>query len=183
LKTDELRGIIAKNRTTQSKLAQKLGITPKTFYEKMKKGVFGSDEISIMIKELKIDDPVGACSVHGANGMWGVLSVGLFADGTYGGVKGLLFGGGWGQLGAQAVGILALWLVIFPLAFMIFKIIDKTMGLRVSAKDELMGLDMPVHGALCYPEFALSSLGVPQSFPGEDKDKLAAATKSISKGV
>jgi DNA-binding XRE family transcriptional regulator len=58
LKTDELRGIIAKNRTTQSKLAQKLGITPKTFYEKMKKGVFGSDEISIMIKELKIDDPV-----------------------------------------------------------------------------------------------------------------------------
>jgi Amt family ammonium transporter len=132
---------------------------------------------------LKIDDPVGACSVHGANGMWGVLSVGLFADGTYGGVKGLLFGGGWGQLGAQAVGILALWLVIFPLAFMIFKIIDKTMGLRVSAKDELMGLDMPVHGALCYPEFALSSLGVPQSFPGEDKDKLAAATKSISKGV
>jgi DNA-binding XRE family transcriptional regulator len=58
LKTDELRGIIAKNRTTQSKLAQKLGITPKTFYEKMKKGVFGSDEISIMIRELKIDDPV-----------------------------------------------------------------------------------------------------------------------------
>lgn len=57
MKTNELRGIIAKNGTTQSKVAKKLGITPKTFYAKMKKGVFGSDEISVMIKELKIDNP------------------------------------------------------------------------------------------------------------------------------
>jgi ammonium transporter, Amt family len=133
---------------------------------------------------LKLDDPVGACSVHGVNGIWGVLSVGLFADGTYGGFKGLLFGGGWGQLGAQSVGVLALFVVIFPLALLIFKIIDMTMGLRVSAKEELMGLDMPVHGALCYPEFALSSLGVPQSFPDEDTNsKTATVSKSISKGV
>ncbi len=131
---------------------------------------------------LKIDDPVGACSVHGANGMWGVISVGLFADGTYGGVKGLLFGGGVGQLGAQLVGVLALWVFIFPFTFAIFKIIDKTMGLRVSAKDELAGLDMPVHGALCYPEFAFSSLAVPQTFP-EDQNAAPKATiaKSIAK--
>jgi DNA-binding XRE family transcriptional regulator len=58
LKTDELRGIIAKNGTTQSRVAKSIGITPKTFYSKMKKGVFGSDEISIMIKELHIDDPM-----------------------------------------------------------------------------------------------------------------------------
>ncbi|HBE79702.1 MAG TPA: ammonium transporter [Firmicutes bacterium] len=131
----------------------------------------------------KIDDPVGACSVHGVNGLWGVLSVGLFADGTYGDVKGIIFGGGWGQLGAQAVGALTICVVIFLLAFIIFKIIDKTIGLRVSAKEELMGLDMPVHGALCYPEFALSSLGVPQSYPDEDGNKSATVSKSISKGV
>lgn len=57
IKTDELRGIIAKNGLSQSAMALKIGITPKTFYEKMKLGVFGSDEIQIMIDELHIDDP------------------------------------------------------------------------------------------------------------------------------
>jgi Amt family ammonium transporter len=117
---------------------------------------------------MKLDDPVGAVSVHGVNGLWGVLAVGLFADGTYGGVKGLFFNGDWGQLGAQLVGILTILAVIFPFAFLVLKIIDWTMGLRVSAKDELAGLDMPVHGGLCYPEFAFSSLAVTQTFPEED---------------
>ena len=58
IKTDELRGIIAKNGLSQSDVAAKIGIAPKTFYEKMKIGVFGSDEIQIMIDELHIDDPV-----------------------------------------------------------------------------------------------------------------------------
>ena len=58
IKTDELRGIIAKNRLSQSDVAAKIGVTPKTFYEKMKSGVFGSDEIQIMIEELHIEDPV-----------------------------------------------------------------------------------------------------------------------------
>lgn len=58
IKTDELRGIIAKNKLSQSDVAAKIGVTPKTFYEKMKNGVFGSDEIQIMIDELHIDDPV-----------------------------------------------------------------------------------------------------------------------------
>ena len=57
IKTDELRGIIAKNGLSQSAMALKIGITPKTFYEKMKLGVFGSDEIQIMIDEHHIDDP------------------------------------------------------------------------------------------------------------------------------
>lgn len=56
--TDELRGIIAKNNLSQAKVAEALGITPKTFYEKMNRGVFGSDEIEAMIRLLKIDDPV-----------------------------------------------------------------------------------------------------------------------------
>lgn len=58
IQTDELRGIIAKRGLTQAKVANMLGITPKTFYEKMKLGVFGSDEIQIMIDNLKIEDPV-----------------------------------------------------------------------------------------------------------------------------
>lgn len=58
IKTDELRGIIAKNKLSQSDVAAKIGVTPKTFYEKMKNGVFGSDEIQIMIEELHIEDPV-----------------------------------------------------------------------------------------------------------------------------
>jgi len=58
IRTDELRGIIAKNGFSQSDVALKIGVTPKTFYEKMKNGVFGSDEIQIMIEELHIDNPV-----------------------------------------------------------------------------------------------------------------------------
>lgn len=57
IKTNELRGIIAKNGYTQSDVARMIGITPKTFYEKMKIGVFGSDEIEVMIDKLNIDDP------------------------------------------------------------------------------------------------------------------------------
>lgn len=58
IKTNELRGVIAKNGLSQSDVAAMIGITPKTFYEKMKIGVFGSDEIEIMIDKLKIDDPM-----------------------------------------------------------------------------------------------------------------------------
>lgn len=58
IKTDELRGVIAKNGYSQSDIAKMIGITPKTFYEKMKNGVFGSDEIQIMIDNLNIDDPL-----------------------------------------------------------------------------------------------------------------------------
>jgi DNA-binding XRE family transcriptional regulator len=58
IKTDDLRGVIAKNGLSQTDVARMIGITPKTFYEKMKNGVFGSDEIQIMIEKLNIEDPV-----------------------------------------------------------------------------------------------------------------------------
>lgn len=58
IKTDELRGVIAKNGYSQSDIAAKIGVTPKTFYEKMKNGVFGSDEIQVMIDELHIENPM-----------------------------------------------------------------------------------------------------------------------------
>jgi Amt family ammonium transporter len=107
-----------------------------------------------------IDDPVGAVSVHGLNGVWGLLSVGLFADGTYGlgvttepFVKGLFYGGGFGQLIAQAIGagVCVLW--AFGLGFLTFKIMDKLFGIRVSPVEEIKGLDIPEHGTPAYPNF------------------------------
>jgi Amt family ammonium transporter len=111
-----------------------------------------------------VDDPCGAISVHGVCGMWGVLSVGLFADGTYGAgwngiagnVKGLFYGDG-GQLGAQVfhavLGLAWGWGVMW----IIFKAAGKFMQLRVSPEAELEGLDESEFGALCYPDFVLTS--------------------------
>ncbi|PYU26829.1 MAG: ammonium transporter [Acidobacteria bacterium] len=111
---------------------------------------------------LKVDDPVGAISVHGTNGLWGVLSVGLFADGTsnYGGswngingsVTGLFYGDA-SQLVAQLVGISTLIGIVFTLSLVINLAIEFFVGHRVSAETELAGLDIPEMGQLGYPEF------------------------------
>ncbi|MBP6471594.1 MAG: ammonium transporter, partial [Chloroflexi bacterium] len=106
---------------------------------------FGVD----LLERLKIDDPVGAFSVHGLAGIFGVLAVGIWGvDGL-----GLLHGGGFTQLGVQAVGVLACTLWTLPLAFVMFFIIDKVIGLRVSAEVEDNGIDMAYHGIGSYPEF------------------------------
>jgi Amt family ammonium transporter len=128
------------------------------------------------IEKRGIDDPVGAIAVHGVNGIWGVLSIGLFANGYYGagwnatttsdlakdgrGVIGI-FGGdftlGLGQLEAQAMGALVLCTVMFGIAFAFFKIQNAIMkgGIRPPAEEELEGMDMPEMGAWAYPEFTL----------------------------
>jgi len=102
---------------------------------------------------LKIDDPVGAISVHGVCGLWGQLAVGLFADGTanYGGlsVKGLFYGDA-SQLGAQVIGAIACFVWAFGTAFIFFKLLDVLMGLRVSAEEELAGLDLTELGTPAY---------------------------------
>ena len=90
-------------------------------------------------------------SVHGLNGVWGLLSVGLFADGTYGDVTGLFYGGGWGQLASQAIGAAAAIAWAFTMGYAIFKIMDKVVGIRVSPQEELAGLDISEHGAKAYP--------------------------------
>jgi len=107
--------------------------------------------------KLKIDDPVGAFAVHGANGLWGVLAVGLFADGTYGagwnGVSGTvtgLFYGDAGQLGAQAIGVVTLIVWAFGGTFVFMKLQNMIMGIRVPADVETQGLDIPEMGALGY---------------------------------
>lgn len=113
--------------------------------------------------KLKIDDPVGAISVHGVNGAWGVLSLGLFADGTYGAgyngiatpVIGLFYGGGFRQLIAQTIGTATCGIFIFASFYVYFKVADKILGNRVSAEEEIEGLDLGEVGVLAYPDFTL----------------------------
>ena len=102
---------------------------------------------------MKVDDPVGAVSVHGTCGLWGVLSVGLFADGTgMGSVRGLFYGDP-SQLVAQLVGISTLIGFIFTFSFLVNLAIDVFVGQRVSVESEIGGLDLPEMGQLGYPEF------------------------------
>jgi Amt family ammonium transporter len=108
-------------------------------------------------RKLKIDDPVGAFGIHGLNGIFGLLAVGLFADGTYGGVKGIfLFGAdGAGQLTAQLVDIAVVAGFSFIMGLVIFGAIKYTIGLRAPAKDEIEGLDLTEHGFAAYPELEM----------------------------
>jgi Amt family ammonium transporter len=105
------------------------------------------------IERRGIDDPVGAVSVHGVCGVWGLLSLGLFADGTYGPI-GLFYGGGGGQLAAQAIGAAVCVAWAFTLGYATFKIMDRAFGIRVSPEAELQGLDISEHAMEAYPEFA-----------------------------
>jgi Amt family ammonium transporter len=98
---------------------------------------------------LKVDDPVGAVSVHGVNGLWGLLAVGIFADGTYGGVSGLI-AGNFGQFIAQVISVVTVFIWAFGLGLLIFATIKYTVGLHVSKEEEVVGLDISEHGTPCY---------------------------------
>ncbi|MBM9589372.1 ammonium transporter [Leptospira sp. 201903075] len=100
----------------------------------------------LFLDKIKIDDPVGAVSVHGVCGAWGTLAVGLFSLDT-----GLFSGAGFAQFAAQAIGVVTAFLWAFPTSFAVFYIIKKTMGLRVSEEEELLGLDILEHGNEAYP--------------------------------
>ena len=109
----------------------------------------------LFFDKLKIDDPVGAVSVHGVCGAWGTLATGLFCHSAYGGgPDGLLFGGGADQLVIQAVGVGAAFAWAFPVSFLIFKTISLTVGLRVTPEEEAEGLDIGEHGIAAYANFA-----------------------------
>jgi Amt family ammonium transporter len=113
-------------------------------------------------RTLKIDDPVGAISVHGVNGAWGVLSLGLFADGTYGDgwngvpgtVKGLFYGDA-SQFLAQCVGTLTNIVYVAAIGYVVFKLLDVTLGLRVDPEHEFEGLDQHEVAVVAYPDFNL----------------------------
>ncbi|HEX4983585.1 MAG TPA: ammonium transporter [Ilumatobacteraceae bacterium] len=130
-------------------------------------GVLVIEAVFFIERKLKVDDPVGAIAVHGVCGTFGVLAVGLFANGSYGagwnvsdseGVEGLFWGDA-GQFGAQLLGVVVLWTVIFGIAYAFFKIQDTVSksrgkgGIRSKEADEINGLDIPEMGVLAYPEF------------------------------
>jgi Amt family ammonium transporter len=131
---------------------------------------------------IRVDDPVGAISIHGVNGLWGVLSVGLFADGSYGtgyngvwdsAVTGLFYGGGSKQLMAQLIEAVVCigWNVVIGgvLFFVVGKIVG---GNRVPAKVEIAGLDMPEMGSMAYPEN--TKLVLPEEVSDEDVAAITA---------
>lgn len=110
----------------------------------------------IFFDRRKLDDPVGAMSVHLVHGVLGTLFVGLFAQDGIGGVSvpnGLFFGGGWSLLGSQAIGVVAVGGFVFVGSMVIWFILKKTLGIRVSAKEEIEGLDLGEHGNHAYPDF------------------------------
>ena len=111
--------------------------------------------------KLKIDDPVGAFGVHGVNGIWGGLAVGLFATGKgQDGVTGLFYGGGFNQLGIQALGVVAIigWTVVCM--SIVFFVLKKTIGLRVTKDEEMKGLDITEHGLIsAYADFMPIGVG------------------------
>ena len=148
-------------------------------------GAIGGVLVCISVEfwdSLQIDDPVGAISVHGVCGLWGVLAVGLFADGSavYGGawngvqgaVTGLFYGDS-GQLGAQIIGCITLCIWAFGVSYVFFRFLDAIVGMRVSTEVELEGLDIEETGVLAYPEFSVSSQTTfyGEEYPGTGKEK------------
>ena len=121
--------------------------------------VFG---IEFIDKVLKIDDPVGAVGVHGLNGAFGTLAVGLFSDGSGTDWKGLLTGGGFHGFGVQFTGMIITIAWVVVTMTIIFQVIKHTIGLRVSAEEEIAGLDSKEHGlASAYDGFAMAGVPTP----------------------
>ena len=113
-------------------------------------GIIVVFSIEFIEKKLKIDDAIGAASVHGVAGAWGTLVIGLWGvDGDT--AIGLFNGGGAAQLGAQAIGVLAYAVWAVGLSFIILAILKATMGLRVTKEVEIEGLDISEHGSIAYP--------------------------------
>ena len=121
--------------------------------------------------KLKVDDPVGAIAVHGVNGAWGILALGLFANGVYGqgtngiayGVTGLFYGDK-GQFVASVIGVLVNVAYVAPVAALAFFIIGKLVGNRVSLEDEVAGLDLPEMGVLGYSSDPGPGAGVEHAY-------------------
>jgi Amt family ammonium transporter len=125
-----------------------------------------------LLEWLRIDDPIGAVPVHGICGIWGTLSLGLFACGKYGAtgptgpdnsaaLKGLFYGGGTQVLVAQVIGSACITAATFAVSMAVMYAVNATGLLRVSEEGELYGLDLHEHGISAYPEYLISALGAP----------------------
>jgi Amt family ammonium transporter len=135
-----------------------------------------------LLEWLRIDDPIGAVPVHGFCGIWGTLSLGLFACGKYGAtgalapdntapLTGLLYGGGATVLKAQVVGSLIVTVATFSVAMAVMYLIKAAGVLRVSAEGENYGLDLHEHGISAYPEYVISAMGRPAGMVHREIEK------------
>ena len=123
----------------------------------------------LFFDKIKVDDPVGATSVHLVCGVFGTICVGLFAQdqftpGTTG--NGLFFGGGTKLLFAQLVGVVGVGAFVLVTSFILWKILDATLGVRVSPEEEVEGLDIGEHGNIAYPDFVSTTSGMSRSYGG-----------------
>jgi Amt family ammonium transporter len=143
-----------------------------------------------LLEFLRIDDPIGAWPVHGLCGVWGTLSLGLFATGQFssGGsnpmgspglaadgvtavngwtvpLQGLFYGGGWKVFEAQCIGSFTICAATFICAMVVFFVLNKMGILRISKEGEMEGLDLHEHGISAYPEYVISSLAAPRGMP------------------
>lgn len=139
--------------------------------------------VDFVDKVLKIDDPVGAVAVHGVNGIWGTLAVGLFsihADEEAHTTLGLFYGGGFEQLGKQALGVVSVGGYTAVVMFIIFFVLKKTIGLRASKEEEVRGLDLTEHGlSSSYADF----MPVPQVLTGETSEEFKEGDVPPEKAV
>ena len=118
-------------------------------------GILVVISVEFVDKVLKIDDPVGAISVHGVCGSFGTLMVGLFASPDFGGVSGLFYGGGLAQFISQCIGVGAVFIWAFGTGYIAFLLLKITVGIRVSEEEELKGLDITEHGSEAYSGFQI----------------------------
>lgn len=139
----------------------------------------------VFFDKIKIDDPVGATSVHLGCGTFGTLCVGLFAQQGVTSLStrnGLFFGGGFGLLGTQIVGILAIGVFGFVTTALVWLALKKTIGIRVSTEEEIAGLDIGEHGNMAYPDFApISAAPLSGLSAGAEEERVAAAVASVPK--
>jgi Amt family ammonium transporter len=140
-----------------------------------------------VLEALKIDDPIGAVPVHGICGIWGTLSLGLFASGQFGAtgpitpdhsapLTGLFYGGGMQVLAAQAIGSFIITAATFGIGLALMYAVKATGTLRVSVEGELQGIDLHEHGIPAYPEYALHSSAMPHGAPAFNQSAFQSST-------
>jgi ammonium transporter, Amt family len=148
-----------------------------------------------LLEWLRIDDPIGAVPVHGMCGIWGTLSLGLFATGEFGvtgpfaadnsaPLKGLFYGGGFQVLIAQVIGSFIITASTFIVAMVLMKTVNAMGLLRVSKEGELEGLDLHEHGISAYPEYVISAMASPaaMTIAHGSSSHVAPATAQIKMG-
>lgn len=146
--------------TMNGALAGLVAITAGTAYVSPAAAVFIGGVAGVLVvlavfffDRLQADDPVGAIAVHGVNGTWGIIALGLFAE-----KGGLFYGGGTSLLAVQLLGVAAVSLWAFAATYLVFTILKKTVGIRVTADEEMEGLDITEHGLSAYS--GISSAGM-----------------------